>query len=259
MVRTESYRLLNVLCKQRKTVVDVGIVAPMVCTAIGKEADPAAAGALWQALLALLEGSRPGAGSLAFWEAVPYRKSFFPQLWSFFGDGVRGAGERVYPNLLPFVALIPNEVMKNYGADAAPLLETMFDKLWEGRLSSELGAHNMPFLLRGCLECIAFLQGKVMELSNTMDKAVVVLREACVRIVRFYLEEPMQFKRGAAKAFKEALQLVVKQVVKHVPDVEAGQQAFMMSMYSLCEECFAQSDLTGESTIFVCLSMPYPL
>ena len=255
-VRLECYRLLAYLCKRRRQVVDVKIVAPVVCSALGKESDMPAVALLWDVVLALLRApntaviattsSSAAAGSEAFWAVVPYRKSFFPQLWTFLSGGVGGAGDKVYPNLLPFVALIPEDVLTDYASDGAPLVEAFFDKLWEGESSPDVGAHNVPFLIRAVLECAAFLYGRVAALTPSAGDAVGVLHRTCVRVVRFYLEEPLQFKRGTASAFTDALKLVLKQIEKHLPEKDTGMPAFLDAMYSVCEECFDHSPTTGK-------------
>lgn len=86
------------------------------------ESEPLVASPIWEAALSVATAIPD------CWKHVDARKGVLPQLWKVLKNGGFGSAVHIYPSLLPFLSLIPPEVM----GDATEFYRTFFDAFREG-------------------------------------------------------------------------------------------------------------------------------
>nr|XP_014351692.1 PREDICTED: E3 ubiquitin-protein ligase listerin [Latimeria chalumnae] len=105
-VRAAFFELIATLCQYLPGSLraEAGRVCPAVLLSID-DGDAAVSAALWEAALHILTTVED------CWNHVNARKGVLPKLWTVLREGGRGLATVVYPNLLPFVSKIPQEVI----------------------------------------------------------------------------------------------------------------------------------------------------
>ncbi|XP_064473066.1 E3 ubiquitin-protein ligase listerin-like [Ornithodoros turicata] len=129
------------------------------------ETEPLITVAIWETSLALLS-SVPDC-----WQHVNARKAVLPQLWRVLKGGGFGSATHVYPNLLPFLSLIPADVI----GDGAGFYEAFFANIREGL--AEPKVHNIPSetnaIVQAYMECLRY----ALTRNLGSDNNAVAIRE----------------------------------------------------------------------------------
>lgn len=129
-----------------------GKFAPKLCVlTLGSlaETEPLVAVPIWEATLSVVS-SIPDC-----WKHVEARKAVLPQLWRVLKNGGFGSAVHIHPNLLPFLSLIPQEVM----GDAVEFYRVFFDAFREGLLNPKVqgSVAECNAVIQSFTECLRYV------------------------------------------------------------------------------------------------------
>ncbi|CAN8018047.1 unnamed protein product [Ixodes persulcatus] len=129
-----------------------GKFAPKLCSlTLGSlaETEPLVAVPIWEATLSVV---------LAIpdcWKHVDARKAVLPQLWRVLKNGGFGSAVHIHPNLLPFLSLIPQDVM----GDTVEFYRVFFDTFREGLLNPKVqgSVSECNAVIQSFMECLRYV------------------------------------------------------------------------------------------------------
>ncbi|KAH9381898.1 hypothetical protein HPB48_015382 [Haemaphysalis longicornis] len=142
MVRKSWYSLVSTLSRVESACSTYG---PKLCSlTLGSlaENDPVVAVPIWEAALSVVSAVKD------CWSHVDARKAVLPQLWKVLKAGGFGSAVHIYPNLLPFLSLVPAEVV----GSGVHFYKLFFDAFREGRLWQECNA-----VIQAFMECLRYV------------------------------------------------------------------------------------------------------
>nr|XP_023661078.1 E3 ubiquitin-protein ligase listerin isoform X1 [Paramormyrops kingsleyae] len=148
-IRGAFFEAVSALCECTPQLIlaESSRACPMVLLSID-DTDPVVLPALWEAVLHVLS-SVPDC-----WLHVNARKGVLPKLWLLLREGGRGLATVLYPNLLPFISKLPQEVV-DPGLD---FYSTFFTSIIQG-LSSERAAcspSESAAIISATMECLRY-------------------------------------------------------------------------------------------------------
>lgn len=119
------------------------------------ESEPLVASPIWEAALSVATAIPD------CWKHVDARKGVLPQLWKVLKNGGFGSAVHIYPSLLPFLSLIPPEVM----GDTTEFYRTFFDAFREGMLSSRVqgSVAECNAIIQAFMECVRYVVTQHLE------------------------------------------------------------------------------------------------
>ncbi|XP_077539719.1 E3 ubiquitin-protein ligase listerin [Haemaphysalis longicornis] len=149
MVRKSWYSLVSTLSRVESACSTYG---PKLCSlTLGSlaENDPVVAVPIWEAALSVVSAVKD------CWSHVDARKAVLPQLWKVLKAGGFGSAVHIYPNLLPFLSLVPAEVV----GSGVHFYKLFFDAFREGLLSPKVQASvaECNAVIQAFMECLRYV------------------------------------------------------------------------------------------------------
>lgn len=148
------------------------------------ETDPLVAVPVWETALALLS-SIPDC-----WDHVNARKAVLPQLWRVLKGGGFGSATHIYPNLLPFLSLVPADVV----GEGVGFYEAFFNSMREGL--SDPRVQNTPSecnaVVQAFMECLRYVLTRNLDAGDENSSAVrkYLLTEQLHTLLESSLKDP---------------------------------------------------------------------
>ncbi|EEC09590.1 conserved hypothetical protein [Ixodes scapularis] len=129
-----------------------GKFAPKLCSlTLGSlaETEPLVAVPIWEATLSVVSAIPD------CWKHVDARKAVLPQLWRVLKNGGFGSAVHIHPNLLPFLSLIPQDVM----GDTVEFYRVFFDAFREGLLNPKVqgSVSECNAVIQSFTECLRYV------------------------------------------------------------------------------------------------------
>lgn len=149
MVRKSWYSLVSTLSRVEHVCSMYG--AKLCSLTLGSlaENDPVVAVPIWEAALSVVSAVQD------CWSHVDARKAVLPQLWKVLKAGGFGSAVHIYPNLLPFLSLVPAEVV----GGGVQFYKLFFDAFREGLLSPKVQASvaECNAVIQAFMECLRYV------------------------------------------------------------------------------------------------------
>lgn len=146
------------------------------------ENDPVVAVPIWEAALSVVSAVQD------CWTHVDARKAVLPQLWKVLKNGGFGSAVHIYPNLLPFLSLVPAEVV----GVGVHFYKLFFDSFREGLLSQKVQASmaECNAVVQAFMECLRYVLTRHLA-QDENGKAVRshILEEQLLEVLRVCLTD----------------------------------------------------------------------
>lgn len=182
MVRKSWYSLASSLSRVEHVCKAYG--AKLCSHTLGSlaENDPVVAVPIWEAALSVVSAVQD------CWTHVDARKAVLPQLWKVLKNGGFGSAVHIYPNLLPFLSLVPAEVV---GA-GVQFYKLFFDSFREGLLNPKVQASmaECNAVVQAFMECLRYvLTRHLAQDENAKAVRSHILEEQLLEVLRVCLVE----------------------------------------------------------------------
>ncbi|KAL3197742.1 hypothetical protein MRX96_044757 [Rhipicephalus microplus] len=146
------------------------------------ENDPVVAVPIWEAALSVVSAVQD------CWTHVDARKAVLPQLWKVLKNGGFGSAVHIYPNLLPFLSLVPAEVV----GVGVQFYKLFFDSFREGLLSQKVQASvaECNAVVQAFMECLRYvLTRHLAQDENAKSVRSHILEEQLIDVFRVCLTD----------------------------------------------------------------------
>ncbi|CAN7988883.1 unnamed protein product [Ixodes hexagonus] len=149
MVRKAWYSLVATVSRIPQA---SGKFVPKLCAlTLGSlaETEPLVAVPIWEATLSVVSAIPD------CWKHVDARKAVLPQFWRVLKNGGFGSAVHIHPNLLPFLSLIPQDVM----GDPVGFYRVFFDAFREGLLNQKVqgSVAECNAVIQSFMECLRYV------------------------------------------------------------------------------------------------------
>uniref|UniRef100_A0A131YUS9 E3 ubiquitin-protein ligase listerin n=1 Tax=Rhipicephalus appendiculatus TaxID=34631 RepID=A0A131YUS9_RHIAP len=161
------------------------------------ENDPVVAVPIWEAALSVVSAVQD------CWTHVDARKAVLPQLWKVLKNGGFGSAVHIYPNLLPFLSLVPAEVV----GVGVQFYKLFFDSFREGLLSQKVQASmaECNAVVQAFMECLRYVL--IRHLAPDENAKAVrshILEEQLVEVLRVCLTDSLSRLSGTRLYYEVA-------------------------------------------------------
>ncbi|KAH8020974.1 hypothetical protein HPB51_011030 [Rhipicephalus microplus] len=161
------------------------------------ENDPVVAVPIWEAALSVVSAVQD------CWTHVDARKAVLPQLWKVLKNGGFGSAVHIYPNLLPFLSLVPAEIV----GVGVQFYKLFFDSLREGLLSQKVQASvaECNAVVQAFMECLRYvLTRHLAQDENAKSVRSHILEEQLIEVFRVCLTDPSSRLSGTRLYYEVA-------------------------------------------------------
>ncbi|XP_077487420.1 E3 ubiquitin-protein ligase listerin isoform X1 [Amblyomma americanum] len=179
-VRKSWYSLVSSLSQMEHVCKTYG--AKLCSLTLGSlaENDPTVVVPIWEAALCVVSAVQD------CWTHVDARKAVLPQLWKVLKNGGFGSAVHIYPNLLPFLSLLPAEVI----GSGVHFYKLFFDSFREGLMSPKVqgSVAECNAVIQAFMECLRYILTR--HLARDENATLVrshVLQEQLLEVLRVCL------------------------------------------------------------------------
>ncbi|KAJ8027197.1 E3 ubiquitin-protein ligase listerin [Holothuria leucospilota] len=149
-IRSAFFAVLKGLCERFPSVTE-DCLSKLSSLALGSldETDPNVVSNIWQAILVLISRYP------MCWQHVNMQKAVLPKVWSLLKQGGGGSAYIIFPNLLPFLSCLPEEVTN----DKSSFYRNFFEKMKQGLLGikgKNATSGEEAAILKAYIECLHF-------------------------------------------------------------------------------------------------------
>ncbi|XP_048348617.1 E3 ubiquitin-protein ligase listerin isoform X2 [Sphaerodactylus townsendi] len=182
-VRSAFFEVISALCQYAPESVkaDASRACPAVLLSID-DSDAIVCPALWEAVLHVLATIED------CWIHVNVKKGVLPKLWILLQEGGRGLATIIYPNLLPFISKVPDDVIE----PKLDFYRTFFTSMIQGMLTERATASRSECsaILSAFMECFRFTILQNGGEGGGIRIQEMLLNEQLIPLIDMVIKEP---------------------------------------------------------------------